>query len=63
MPLTLLCTGGKFAPTPAGSLDVAQKPLGPGSWNFMTLSFTYNTFFQIVLNHLGSQMLPWQPYF
>ena len=39
MPLTLLCTGGKFAPTAAGSLDVAQKPLGPGSWNFMTFTF------------------------
>ena len=31
--------GGKFAPPPAGFFNIAQKPLGLGSWNFVTFSF------------------------
>ena len=34
----ILDGGGKFAP-PAGFLNIAQKPLGLGSWNFVTFSF------------------------
>ena len=30
--------GGKFRP-PASFLNIAQKPLGLGSWNFVTFSF------------------------
>ena len=31
--------GGKFAPPPASFFNIAQKPLGLGSWNFVTFSF------------------------
>ena len=31
--------GGKFAPPPAIFFNIAQKPLGLESWNFVTFSF------------------------
>ena len=31
--------GGEICSPPAGFLNIAQKPLGLGCWNFVTFSF------------------------
>ena len=35
----ILDGGGQICPPPAGFFNIAQKPLGLGSWNFVTFSF------------------------
>ena len=37
--LNPILDGGANLPPPAGFLNIAQKPLGLGSWNFVTFSF------------------------